>query len=236
MQILAAVDESDIGSIKTGQAVTFSVQAYPNRSFHGSVDEVRLQSKLTDNVVSYTVVVMVNNENGLLLPGMTTTVSFITGSAENVLTVPNAALRYRPSEEELVAAGLPATYGNDSGQRARRAGGDSGAGAASRSQGGGGAGAGGAPGAAGAGGGGTRQRRAGGAGMATIWTVDASRTLKPIRVRTGLTDGQRTQVASDSLRAGMQVVVGSVSGEATSAASSNPLAPQGGGRGRPGGF
>jgi multidrug efflux pump subunit AcrA (membrane-fusion protein) len=74
-------------------------------------------------------------------------------------------------------------------------------------------------------------------GIATLWTVDANQKLKPIRVRTGLTDGQRTQVSSDSLRAGMQVVVGSVSGEAANAAgSSNPLAPQQGGRGRPGGF
>ena len=113
MQILAAVDESDIGSIKAGQKVVFSVQAYPNRNFDGLVDEVRLQSKLTDNVVSYTVVVRVDNTPGLLLPGMTATVQFITGSATNVLTVPNAALRYRPSPEELEAAGLPATYVND---------------------------------------------------------------------------------------------------------------------------
>src|SRR3954468_21719487 len=106
MQILAAVDESDIGSIKAGQSVQFTVQAFPNRTFNGQVDEVRLQSKLQDNVVSYTVVVKVDNSNNQLLPGMTATVNFITGSATNVLTVANAALRYRPSAEELKASGL----------------------------------------------------------------------------------------------------------------------------------
>jgi HlyD family secretion protein len=233
MQILAAVDESDIGSIKAGQKVMFSVQAYPNRDFDGVVDEVRLQSKLTDNVVSYTVVVRVDNTPGLLLPGMTATVQFITGSAADVLTVPNAALRYRPSPEELEAAGLPATYVKDTARRRRGTGDEveSGArggagGEASRRQGGGGAGEGrGAP-------NGARQRRAGGTGSATIWTLDARKLLHPIRVRTGLTDGQRTQVSSDSLHTGMQVVVGSVSIEAGNAASNNPLAPQRGRRGR----
>jgi len=239
MQILAAVDESDIGSIKAGQKVSFSVQAYPNRNFDGAVDEVRLQSKLTDNVVSYTVVVRVDNSAGLLLPGMTATVQFITGSATNVLTVPNAALRYRPSPEELEAAGLPATYVNDTARRQRSGGaGDSGArgGAAGAPSGAanGGANAGATGGAGGGRGGanGGRPRRAGGMGGATLWTLDGRNRLHPVHVRTGLTDGQRTQVASDSLRTGMQVVVGSVAADAGGGASNNPLAPQRGGRGR----
>jgi multidrug efflux pump subunit AcrA (membrane-fusion protein) len=69
-------------------------------------------------------------------------------------------------------------------------------------------------------------------GSATIWTLDARKLLHPVQVRTGLTDGQRTQVSSDSLRTGMQVVVGSGSVAAENAASNNPLAPQRGGRGR----
>ncbi|MDB4883224.1 MAG: putative macrolide-specific efflux protein, partial [Gemmatimonadetes bacterium] len=70
MQILAAVDESDIGSIKAGQAVQFTVQAFPNRTFNGMVEELRLQSKLQDNVVSYTFLVRIDNCNMQLLPGM----------------------------------------------------------------------------------------------------------------------------------------------------------------------
>ena len=69
-------------------------------------------------------------------------------------------------------------------------------------------------------------------GGATIWTLDERKLLHPVHVRTGLTDGQRTQVSSDSLRTGMQVVVGSVSVEAGNGSSNNPLAPQRGGRGR----
>lgn len=104
MQILAAVDESDIGLIKDGQQVEFTVQSYPNRTFTGTVQQVRLQSKTADNVVSYTVVVAVSNPDGALLPGMTATVQFLTGSASDALLVPNAALRIRPTPEMLTAA------------------------------------------------------------------------------------------------------------------------------------
>ncbi|HEV7716544.1 MAG TPA: efflux RND transporter periplasmic adaptor subunit, partial [Steroidobacteraceae bacterium] len=99
MQILAAVDENDIGAIHESQAVRFSVQAYPNQHFSGEVKQVRLQSKTTENVVNYTVVVRVSNANGKLLPGMTATLDFLTGTATNALLVPNAALRFRPTDE-----------------------------------------------------------------------------------------------------------------------------------------
>lgn len=104
MQILASVDESDIGRIQQGQPVRFTVQSYPNREFTGRVAQVRLQSTTTDNVVSYTAVVGVQNTTGALLPGMTSTLSFVTGEAENALIVPNAALRYRPAEQPTAAA------------------------------------------------------------------------------------------------------------------------------------
>ena len=97
MQILTLVDESDIGAIKTGQPVEFSVQAYPNETFSGTVQQVRLQSKTQDNVVNYTAVVGVKNTAAKLLPGMTATVQFLTGDAQNVLIVPNSALRVRPT-------------------------------------------------------------------------------------------------------------------------------------------
>src|SRR4029453_13706915 len=83
MQILASVDESDIGQIHEGQSVRFSVQAYPNEKFEGEVKQVRLQSKTTENVVNYTVVVHVQNKSGKLLPGMTATLEFLTGSAKD---------------------------------------------------------------------------------------------------------------------------------------------------------
>lgn len=104
MQILASVDESDIGAIRTGQPVEFTVQAYPNQTFAGTVQQVRLQSKTQDNVVNYTVVVGVKNTTGNLLPGMTATVQFVIGVAQNVLVVPNAALRIRPTPAMLAQA------------------------------------------------------------------------------------------------------------------------------------
>src|SRR3954471_14766683 len=97
MQILALVDESDIGAIRNGLPVEFTVQAYPNETFEGMVQQVRLQSKTQDNVVNYTAVVGVKNTTGKLLPGMTATVQFLTGDAENVLVVPNSALRIKPT-------------------------------------------------------------------------------------------------------------------------------------------
>jgi HlyD family secretion protein len=104
MQILALVDESDIGAIRTGLPVEFTVQAYPNENFSGTVQQVRLQSKTQDNVVNYTAVVGVKNMTGKLLPGMTATVQFLTGDAQNVLIVPNSALRVRPTPVMLPQA------------------------------------------------------------------------------------------------------------------------------------
>jgi HlyD family secretion protein len=222
MQILASVSESDIGAIKEGQQVKFTVQPYPSQSFTGTVRQVRLQSTTQDNVVNYTAVVGVSNPDGKLLPGMTATVQFLTGSADDVLTVPNAALRFRPTADQMAniagresSARSGARTAADSARwRARRTGM-------------GGANASGAP--------------AGGS-VGTLWTSDASGKLKPIRVRTGLSDGQKTEVQGRDLREGTQVVVGTTSSSQQSASqgaqSSNPFQPQGGSmrRGPGGGF
>src|SRR5512133_775279 len=98
MQILASVDESDIGKIQSGQPVTFTVQSFPDRTFNGTVEQVRLNSTTVNNVVSYTAVVSVSNEDGKLLPGMTANVKLQTASADDVLTVPSTALRFTPPE------------------------------------------------------------------------------------------------------------------------------------------
>jgi len=97
MQILAQVGESDIAQIREGQPVQFTVQALPSQTFKGTVQQVRLQSTTQDNVVNYTVVVSVSNPENKLLPGMTARVSFLTKSANDVLKVSNAALRFRPA-------------------------------------------------------------------------------------------------------------------------------------------
>jgi HlyD family secretion protein len=177
MQILASVDESDISAIKTGQPVEFTVQAYPNQTFAGTVQQVRLQSKTQDNVVNYTAVVGVKNPIGKLLPGMTATVQFLTGDAENVLVVPNAALRIRPTPAMLAHA-QHAIATND-GQHAN---------------------------------------------LAILWTLDDKGILRPVRVRTGLSDANNTEVEARNLAVGTKVVIGVMdAGSATSSGASNPF-------------
>ncbi|WP_448587004.1 efflux RND transporter periplasmic adaptor subunit [Thermaurantiacus sp.] len=96
MQIEAAVAESDIGRVKVGQPVTFSVDAFPARRFTGTVAQVRLNPTIQQNVVTFTVVITVDNPDGVLLPGMTATVRFAVAENRGVLLVPNAALAFRP--------------------------------------------------------------------------------------------------------------------------------------------
>ena len=101
MQILADVDESDIGYIQNKMKVRFMVQTYPNKTFLGIVSQIRLQPIQVSNVVNYQVVVDVDNSEGLLLPGMTTNLEFITKTANNVFFINNSALRFRPNEVML---------------------------------------------------------------------------------------------------------------------------------------
>jgi HlyD family secretion protein len=109
MQILAQVGESDIAQIKEGEPAQFTVQALQGQTFKGTVQQVRLQSSTTDNVVNYTVVVSVGNPQNKLLPGMTARVNFLTKSANGVLKVSNAALRFRPATTTTTAATSTAT-------------------------------------------------------------------------------------------------------------------------------
>ncbi|NJM35528.1 MAG: efflux RND transporter periplasmic adaptor subunit [Rhodomicrobium sp.] len=96
IQILVLVDEADIGAIETGQDVTFTVDAFPDRVFDGKVAQVRIAGTTTSNVVTYTVVVSAQNPRQRLLPGMTATVRIITGTRRDVLRVPNEAVRFAP--------------------------------------------------------------------------------------------------------------------------------------------
>jgi HlyD family secretion protein len=96
MQVVVAVDEADVGEVKDGQSVTFRVNAYPNREFNGTVSQVRLGSQITSGVVTYSAVVLVDNSEGLLRPGMTAQASIVTKETINAPVVPNAAFRFTP--------------------------------------------------------------------------------------------------------------------------------------------
>jgi HlyD family secretion protein len=96
IDIYANIDEADVGRLKPGQAVTFGVNAYPNRTFNGTVRMVRLGAQTVQNVVTYTTVIGVANADLALLPGMTANLQVVTDERRDVLRIPNAALRYRP--------------------------------------------------------------------------------------------------------------------------------------------
>lgn len=101
MQVQASVDEADIGSVTVGQAVTFRVDAYPELTFKGVVSQIRLAPVVTQGVVTYTVIIDVDNTDLKLMPGMTATVSIQVASKEDVLRAPVQALRFMPPPEVL---------------------------------------------------------------------------------------------------------------------------------------
>jgi len=115
MEVHATVDEADIGRVRAGQEVTFTVASYPNETLRGRVKEIRLAATTVQNVVTYTVVVNTPNASGRLLPGMTATLRIITDIRNDALRVPNAALRWRPAGSTGTASG--ATQAQAGGQQ-----------------------------------------------------------------------------------------------------------------------
>jgi len=121
MEISANIDETDVGRIKAGQRATFTVNAFPGRTFEGRVKQVRLGSQTVNNVVIYTTIISIENPRRELLPGMTANLRIETDRREDVVRIPNAALRWRPPADAPVAAapGAPAQQarGTTSGAR-----------------------------------------------------------------------------------------------------------------------
>jgi HlyD family secretion protein len=101
MQVYANVDEADIGQVKLGQKVIFTVDAYPEETFSGEVDQIRLQPVLIQNVVNYIVIINVENPELKLLPGLTANITFKIKEHENVLKIATTALRFMPSADYL---------------------------------------------------------------------------------------------------------------------------------------
>jgi len=107
MRVIANIDEADVGRIRPNQRVTFSVDAFPSEEFEGSVSQIRLEPVVTQNVVTYATVVDAPNPDLRLKPGMTATISLETARRENVLRIPNTALRFRPTNDMFAALGQP---------------------------------------------------------------------------------------------------------------------------------
>ncbi len=118
MEVVVSIDEADVGQVAEGQEVTFTVDAYPDRSFDGRVTQVRLNSVIVNGVVTYEALVEVDNRDGLLRPGMTATAEIVTQRVEDALMVPNAALRYKPvvkSAPRTIFSGPPGGSGEGTG-------------------------------------------------------------------------------------------------------------------------
>ena len=107
MQVDTNVDESDVGNVAKGQKATFLVDSYPGTTFHGVVADIRKAPIITQNVVTYDVVITVDNSDLKLFPGMTANVTILAAKLDDTLKVPNSVLRFRPSAAVLKKTGLP---------------------------------------------------------------------------------------------------------------------------------
>ena len=202
MQVNASVDEADIGKIAPTQLVTFQVDAYPGKTFAGTVRQVRLAPVVDQNVVSYVTVIDVPNPELQLKPGMTANVAITIARADDVLKVPNAALRYRPDAATLEAhGGQTATQQAGQRPRAERAQGERGQ--SERAQ-----------------GERTQARR-------RVWVLSGE-SLTAVRVETGVDDGTTTAIVGGDLQEGARVVTGAAQAATATAqpSSASPLMPQ----------
>ena len=232
MQIDALVSEADIGNAAVGQNVNFSVDAFPYRTFRGKLSQIRYGAITNQNVINYDCVIEVNNSDLKLLPGMTANVSIITAERNNVLKVPNAALRFRPPEAFEPSTNTAPQFATQT----ARPGAEGGAGARGfrqREGGGGGPGGFGAGGPRGGGGerGGRMHSRGDRQMMRTVYVLsqeggskEQAPKLKPVQVKTGITDGVSTEVV-EGLEEGTQVVTGMISleGETGGRPAANPF-------------
>ncbi len=108
MQLKASIDESDLGRIAPGQAVTFTVDAFPGETFSGAVDQIRLNPVVESNVVTYAAIISAPNPGLKLKPGMTANLTVVVAQRDGVVRIPAAALRFRPNDETLSALGVTA--------------------------------------------------------------------------------------------------------------------------------
>ena len=186
MEVHTNVAESDIGRLKPGMRVSFTVDAYPGEPFRGAIRDIRNAPQVVQNVVTYDAVIDVDNPDLKLKPGMTATVSVVTDRSRDVLTVPNSALRFRPESPDAPGAGA----GPGGGQRANAGG----AGGQRRE----------------------RREAGDGEGEAapvvikrTVYVL-ANEKLEPREITTGITDGRVTEVTGGTLKQGETVITGIV--------------------------
>jgi len=205
MEVKTSIDEADIGKIADGQKARFTVDAYPELSFEGLVKQVRLSPQVEQNVVSYDVILNVSNPDILLKPGMTANVVIEIDKRENVLKVPAAAFRFRPSGLQSESA------------RALRANSDTSRGRPSST------------------GGNYQQPdsiRAGRSDRSRVWILDQQNMPEPAQVQAGISDGSFTEIISDNLKEGDKIIIRQEGAlQSNGSQEVNPFMPRfGGGR------
>ena len=204
MQIDTSIAEADVGTVKSGMPVKFTVDAYPDREFVGAIRLVRLNATINQGVVTYNVIVDTTNENQMLKPGMTAQVSFVAAQRDDVIRIPTAALRFKPPKDdkddkkkkdakaaekktEAKSDVKPDTAADAAGNPTKDA--ANAGGTASRASG---------PSASGSGG-----RR----GVGTVYKTNEKNELVPIQVRTGIASNQHTELLSGEVKAGDELVI-----------------------------
>lgn len=203
MEVHTNVDEADVGNVWEDQEVTFTVDAFPARRFRGKVHQVRNAPITVQGVVTYNAVVRIDNKDLLLKPGMTANVQFLVSRQEDVLTIPNMAMRFRPPDQndeaqELLRRDRSRVAAPVGARRTSRATGARGGGAGGRA---------------------TR--------TATIYVLKDNKA-QPVEIELGITDGTRTEVRGEALNDNDHVII-AISSAASSAGQSgiaNPFQPQ----------
>ena len=193
MLVYAKTDESDVGNIRVGKPVTFKVDAFPKETFRGTVSQVRMNATTVQNVVTYDTIIEFANPDLKLFPGMTAYVTIPVATVQNVVKLPNTALRYKPpmSPEEILA--LYTRYGIDVGGQKKPASDD--------------------PAAAQAGAASQIAPRAPRADSAVVWKIHADNNIEPVKISLGITDHSYTEIAAllkGELKEGDEVVIRSV--------------------------
>jgi HlyD family secretion protein len=196
MLVYTKTDESDVGNIRPGKAVTFKVDAFPKDTFHGVVSQVRMNPTTVQSVVTYDTIIEFANPEMKLFPGMTAYVTIPVDTVQNVLKVPNTALRYKPpmAPEEILA--IYKQYGIDGTEKLQAAADP--------------APVGGGPQASGEN---QNAPRAPRAENAVVWKLQADNTMEPVKISLGITDHAYTQVASvikGELKEGDALIIRSV--------------------------
>ena len=203
IQVWASVNEADIGRIRAGMPVSFAVDAYPGETFRGRVTQIRLNATMTQNVVTYTVVVVTDNADGRLLPYLTANLQFEIEQRSNVLLVPNTALRWKPRppqiDPQVRKTTLAAPKAGPGGKQPLSGPASAGDKPAKPS----------------------KERDE----PSRVW-VPAEGLVRPVEVAVGPSDGSMTEINGEGVHEGMKVVVGEGHRDDEESDATNPFMPQ----------